>query len=194
MDKRIIVFATHNSNKASEIQQLVGEEFLIKTLTDIGCMNEIPETGGTLEENAGLKSHFVFEKYGLDCFADDTGLEVDALGGAPGVYSARYAGLHRSDTDNMHLLLLNLETSKNRSAQFRTVISLLIGGVETQFEGILKGYISLTQSGKNGFGYDPIFRPLHETRTLAEMTSVEKNEISHRAIATQQLITFLKTN
>jgi XTP/dITP diphosphohydrolase len=191
MDKKRLVFATHNSNKAREIQQLVGGHYLIQTLTDIGCTEDIIEDGKTLEENAAIKSRFVVEQYGLDCFADDTGLEVTALKGAPGVHSARYAGPQRSDEDNIQLLLRNLIGEDNRKAQFRTVISLRIGGVETKFEGILTGEIAHQKSGTNGFGYDPIFIPEKSMLTLAEITLQEKNNISHRAKAMQQLIDFL---
>lgn len=192
MDKKVLVFATHNAHKAHEIQQLVGSEYLIKTLTDIGCSDDIAETGSTLAENAQIKSRFVYEKFGLDCFADDTGLEVDMLGGSPGVYSARYAGPQRSDTDNMNLLLQNLEGKSNREAQFSTVISLIQGGKETLFEGILRGVINTRPIGDNGFGYDPIFEPEGLALTLAQMSLEEKNKISHRARAMQKLITFLK--
>lgn len=192
MDKKVLVFATHNANKAREIQRMVGEGYLIQTLTDIGCHDEIAETGSTLEENAAIKSRYVFEKYGLDCFADDTGLEVSALNGAPGVYSARYAGPQRSDADNINLLLKKLQVQTNRNAQFRTVISLMIQGVEKRFEGILKGEIISEQRGTNGFGYDPVFVPLNQHLTLAEISIDEKNKISHRALAMQQLFSFLK--
>jgi XTP/dITP diphosphohydrolase len=192
MDKTILVFATHNAHKAQEIQQLVGSSYLIKTLTDIGCSDDIAETGSTLAENAQIKSRFVYEKFGLDCFADDTGLEVDILGGSPGVYSARYAGPQRSDADNINLLLQNLEGKTNRTAQFRTVISLIQGGKETVFEGILRGAINTTPQGDNGFGYDPVFEPEGSKLTLAQISMEEKNNISHRARAMQQLITFLK--
>lgn len=192
MDKIVLVFASHNAYKAQEIQQLVGSSYLIKTLTDIGCSDDIAETGNTLTENAQIKSRFVFEKFGLDCFADDTGLEVDILNGSPGVYSARYAGPQRSDTDNMRLLLENLEGEINRKAQFRTVISLIMGGKETLFEGVLRGAINTSPKGDNGFGYDPIFEPEGLEVTLAQMNLEEKNKISHRARAMQQLITFLK--
>lgn len=192
MDKTILVFATHNAHKAQEIQQLVGSQYLIKTLTDIGCMDDIAETGNTLTENAQIKSRFVYEKFGLDCFADDTGLEVDILSGSPGVYSARYAGPQRSDQDNMRLLLKNLEGKSDRKAQFRTVISLIMSGNEMLFEGVLRGVINTTPTGDNGFGYDPIFEPEGTTLTLAQISLEEKNKISHRARAMQQLITYLK--
>jgi XTP/dITP diphosphohydrolase len=192
MDKHILVFATHNAHKAREIQQLVGDRYLIQTLTDIGCTEEIAETGKTLEENARIKSQYVYEKYGLNCFADDTGLEVAALDGAPGVFSARYAGDRRSDADNINLLLKNLAGKASRNAQFRTAISLMLDGRETLFEGILKGEITQELKGENGFGYDPIFKPEGYVFTLAQLSLSEKNKISHRALAMQQLLLFLK--
>jgi XTP/dITP diphosphohydrolase len=191
MDKKILVFATHNAHKAQEIQRVVGDAYLIQTLTDIGCTEDIAETGTTLDENARIKSRYVYETYGLDCFADDTGLEVEALDGRPGVYSARFAGPQRSDQDNMVLLLQQLQDKPSRNAQFRTVISLITGGKESLFEGVLKGEIIREQKGSNGFGYDPVFMPEGENRTLAEMTMDEKNSISHRARAMQKLIAFL---
>lgn len=192
MDKIVLVFASHNAHKAQEIQQLVGNTYLIKTLTDIGCSDDIAETGNTLTENAQIKSRFVYEKFGLDCFADDTGLEVDILGGSPGVYSARYAGPQRSDADNIRLLLQNLEGKTDRKAQFRTVISLIQGGKETLFEGVLRGVINTAPKGDNGFGYDPIFEPEGSSLTLAQISLEEKNKISHRARAMQKIITYLK--
>ncbi len=194
MNKRVLVFATHNLNKAAEIQQLLGDTFQLKTLDDIGCFEDIPETGLTLEENAGIKSRHVFEKYGLDCFADDTGLEVAALNHEPGVFSARYAGLQKNDQDNMDLLLLNLQQHTNRSAHFRTVISLIQNGSECVFEGILPGTICKEKAGTNGFGYDPVFKPNGFDGTLAQMELADKNKISHRAIAMGKLISYLKIN
>jgi XTP/dITP diphosphohydrolase len=190
--KKVLVFATHNKNKANEIQQLLGEAYEIRTLTDIGCYDEIEETGLTLAENATIKSNFVFNKYGLSCFADDTGLEVSALHGAPGVFSARYAGLQKSDNDNLNLLLKNLEGNSNREARFKTIISCFLDGKETFFEGILEGQIVSEKVGENGFGYDPIFKPNNYNITLAQMTIDEKNKISHRAKATLKFIEFLK--
>lgn len=184
----ILVFATHNVHKASEIQRMLGAEYIIKTLTDIGCTEDIPETGVTLSENAAIKSRYVYEKFGLNCFADDTGLEVDALNGEPGVFSARYAGVQKNDNDNMALLLRNLNTHTNRKAQFRTVISVIVDGNEIQFEGILRGEILTEKRGNNGFGYDPVFKPEGKEKTLAEMSADEKNQISHRAIATMAFI------
>jgi XTP/dITP diphosphohydrolase len=194
MDKKQFVFATHNANKASEIQKIVGEQHLIKTLTDIGCNEEIPETGDTLEANASIKSAYVNTQYHLNCFADDTGLEVEALNGEPGVYSARYAGDQKKDAANIELLLQNLKNVENRTAQFRTVISLIMDGKEYLFEGILKGTITYECIGNNGFGYDPIFKPLNSDITLAQMSMEEKNKISHRAKAVSKLIAFLQTH
>ena len=190
--RKVLVFATHNNHKAREIQQVVGDRYEIKTLTDIGCHDEIEETGLTLEENAGIKSNYVFQKYGLNCFADDTGLEVESLDGAPGVFSARFAGIHKNDQDNMKLLLARLEQHTNRRARFRTVISCRMAGAETLFEGCLEGEIIPAPRGANGFGYDPIFKPFDTDQTLAEMSAVAKNEISHRSKATHQLLQFLK--
>lgn len=190
--KKVLVFATHNKNKAFEVQKLLGDGFEIRTLTDIGCYEEIEETGSTLSENASIKSRFVFNKYGLSCFADDTGLEVHALNGAPGVFSARYAGLQKSDNDNMNLLLHNLEGNSNREARFKTVISCILDGKEIFFEGSLEGQIVSEKVGENGFGYDPIFKPNNYNTTLAQMTIDEKNNISHRAKATLKFIEFLK--
>lgn len=190
--KKILVFATHNQHKAAEIQQLLGEAYEIRTLTDIGCYEEIRETGLTLAENASIKSHYVFEKYGLNCFADDTGLEVESLNGEPGVFSARYAGLQKNDEENMNLLLQKMNGITERAAQFRTVISCVVDGRETLFEGVLKGDITLNKIGSNGFGYDPIFQPSEKNCTLAEMSTEQKNEISHRAKAMQKLLTFLQ--
>lgn len=190
--RKILVFATHNRHKAAEIQQLLGDAYEIRTLTDIGCTEEIPEKGLTLTENASIKSHYVFEHYGLNCFADDTGLEVKALNGEPGVFSARYAGLQKNDEDNMNLLLQKMHGISDRSAQFRTVISCIMDGRETFFEGVLEGEITLNKSGSNGFGYDPIFKPRERNCTLAEINTEQKNEISHRAKAMQQLLSFLK--
>lgn len=190
--EKVLVFATHNQHKAAEIQKLVGDSIRIQSLDDIGCAEEISETGETLTENAAIKSHYVAQTYKLDCFADDTGLEVDALNGAPGVYSARFAGSQRSDDDNMNLLLSKLADTSNRKACFHTVISLIWEGREYQFDGYLHGEILTEKRGTHGFGYDPVFRPEGDTRTLAEMTMDEKNTISHRARAMQKLLDFLK--
>lgn len=186
-----LVFATQNQNKAKEIAKLLPANFKVHTLKEIGCHEDIPETAKTLEGNASLKSKFVLENYQVDCFADDTGLEVEALSGEPGVKSARYAGEAKDSDDNMNLLLEKLENETNRKAQFRTVISLRLNGLEHQFEGIAKGEITLTKSGEEGFGYDPIFKPEGYDKTFSEMSLDEKNKISHRAKAIQQLVSFL---
>lgn len=186
-----LVFATQNQNKAKEIAELLPANFKVHTLKEIGCHEDIPETAKTLEGNASLKSKFVLENYQVDCFADDTGLEVEALSGEPGVKSARYAGEAKDSDDNMNLLLEKLENETNRKAQFRTVISLRLNGLEHQFEGIAKGEITLTKSGEEGFGYDPIFKPEGYDKTFSEMSLDEKNKISHRAKAIQQLVSFL---
>ena len=189
-----IVFATHNRNKLYEIQNLVGNQYTLVNLNDIGCAEDIPETLPTIEGNASLKSHYVYEKYHHNCFADDSGLEVDALDGAPGVYSARYAGEPKDDNANTQKLLQQLHEVKNRNAQFRTVISLIIDGHETQFEGIVRGQIIHEKRGSMGFGYDPVFIPDGYDKTFAEMPLDLKNQISHRAIATNKLIDYLKNN
>jgi len=187
-----LIFATNNIHKAKEIQQLIGVSFTIKTLHEIGCDDDIVENGKTLKENASIKSNFVFEKYKLNCFADDTGLIVDALNGEPGVYSARYAGEQKNADDNMNLLLKNLKNKAIRKASFVTVISLKINKKEYFFEGELKGEIGFDKKGEKGFGYDPIFIPEGYANTLAELSLEEKNKISHRAIAFNQLRDFLK--
>ena len=193
-----IVFATNNQHKLSEVRQILGERFEVVGLKDIGCDEDIPETADTLEGNALQKARYVKEHYGLDCFADDTGLEVAALNGVPGVHTARYAELfgngfsHDSDA-NMNLLLHNLEKITDRSARFRTVIALLYQGQEYLFEGICPGAILRERHGHEGFGYDPIFQPDGYDRCFAEMTAAEKNAISHRGRATQKLAEFLRT-
>ena len=193
-----IVFATNNQHKLSEVRQILGERFEVVGLKDIGCDEDIPETADTLEGNALQKARYVKEHYGLDCFADDTGLEVAALNGVPGVHTARYAELfgngfsHDSDA-NMNLLLHNLEKITDRSARFRTVIALLYQGQEYLFEGICPGTILRERHGHEGFGYDPIFQPDGYDRCFAEMTAAEKNAISHRGRATQKLAEFLRT-
>jgi len=187
-----LCFASNNKHKLEEVQQLLGATFQVLSLQDIGCLDELPETRDTLEGNSLQKADFVFKNYNLPCFADDTGLEVDSLQGAPGVYSARYAGPHRSNEDNINLLLQNLLGKTNRKAQFRTVITLQgIDGQHT-FEGIIKGEIITEKKGTEGFGYDPVFVPEGHTKTFAEMTLSEKNELSHRSRAIQKLITFLQ--
>ncbi len=186
-----LVFATNNQHKLQEIKQLLNGSFELLCLNDIGCEDDIPETKETLEGNASEKSYFIFNKYGLNCFADDTGLEIKALNGEPGVYSARYAGEDRSAENNMALVLAKLDKIKNRNARFRTVVSLVIDGHETQFEGIVEGQILEEKRGETGFGYDPIFKPNESTRSFAEMSMDEKNKISHRGRAVQKLVEFL---
>lgn len=187
-----LVFASANENKVLEVEHKLGGAIRLKSLRAIGCTEDIPETGLTLEENARMKARYVWDHYKVDCFADDTGLEVDALDGAPGVYSARYAGPQRSSDDNMELLLANLNGMANRSAQFKTVICLIQGGEEFLFEGVVRGEIIEQRQGSDGFGYDPIFRPEGATETFAEMTMDAKNTISHRARAIAKLAQFLK--
>lgn len=186
-----LVFASNNKHKITEIQQLVGTKFQILSLEDIGCNVDIPETAATIEGNAILKARYVYEKYGFSCFADDTGLEIEALHGEPGVYSARYAGLQRNSEDNMNLVLEKLRNEKNRAAQFKTIIALHLGQEQYVFEGIVKGQITLEKRGENGFGYDPIFQPEDNIKSFAEMTLEEKATISHRGRAVAKLIDFL---
>ena len=186
-----LVFATNNSNKLSEIRSLVPDGIEILSLKEINCNEELPETNPTLQENALQKARYVFDNYGFNCFADDTGLEIDALGGEPGVYSARYAGEDCSAEDNMKKVLDKLEGEKEKSANFRTVIALIIDGKETLFEGECKGEITQTKSGVEGFGYDPIFIPNGYQLTFAEMNKVEKGAISHRGKAVKRLVSFL---
>ena len=179
-----LVFATNNPHKAREVEQILGENFSVKTLRDIGCLEEIEETEPTLEGNALLKARYVKEKYGYDCFSEDTGLEVESLGGAPGVHTARYAGEERNPDANIALLLKNLEKKTNRRARFRTVIALIFNGEETLLEGVCEGRIATGRSGTGGFGYDPVFIPEGYGRTFAELGEDVKNQISHRARAT----------
>lgn len=186
-----LVFASNNLNKIKEIQSILNGSIQLLSLEEIGCHEEIPETADTIEGNAILKANYVTEKYGYDCFADDTGLEVKALNGEPGVYSARYAGEQRNSDDNMNKLLSELSDKEDRSAQFKTVIALNIKGQQHLFTGIAKGNIVLEKTGNHGFGYDPIFKPENYDETFAEIASDIKNKISHRAKATEQLIDFL---
>ncbi|MBR3092532.1 MAG: non-canonical purine NTP diphosphatase [Bacteroidaceae bacterium] len=188
---KTLVFATNNKHKLQEVRQILGERFDIKSLADIGCEVDIPETADTLEGNAMQKAKFVKEHYGLDCFADDTGLECRALDGAPGIYSARYAGENHDSEANMRKLLENLREKNDRSAQFRTVIALLYQGEEHLFEGIVRGTIIHEHKGTQGFGYDPVFVPEGFHSTFAEMTADEKNSISHRGRAVAKLADFL---
>ena len=186
-----LVFATNNVHKLNEIKTAVGSKINILSLSDIGCLEDIPETTDTLEGNASQKSWYIFNKYHIDCFADDTGLEIDALGGKPGVYSARYAGTGHDHEKNMDKVLSELEGVQNRKAKFRTVISLIINGTETLFEGVVKGTILTERHGNKGFGYDPIFEPKGFEISFAEMDLSDKNKISHRGIAVQKLKEFL---
>lgn len=187
-----LVFASNNKNKIQEIQALVPNSIQILSLEEIGCTEDIPETAKTIEGNAILKANYVTEKYGFDCFADDTGLEVDALNGAPGVYSARYAGEQKDANDNMDKLLDELKGKSNRKANFKTVIALNLNGKQNLFTGIIDGKIIEEKIGTNGFGYDPIFVADGFDKTFAELTMEEKSTISHRGIASRKLIDFLK--
>ena len=186
-----IVFATHNAHKVSEVQAVLGSEYQLVTATEAGITEEIPETQPTIEGNALQKARYVYEHTGLNCFADDTGLEVEALNGAPGVYSARYAGEHVSYADNNVLLLKNLAGCENRKARFRTVIALIVDGKEYLFEGRVEGTIATEPHGEGGFGYDPLFVPEGSQLTFAEMSSEVKNKISHRGRAVAKLVAFL---
>ncbi len=186
-----LVFATNNLHKLHEISHLLDGSFELFSLKDIGCDEDIPENQETLEGNASEKAFYIFNKYGLNCFADDTGLEIEALNGEPGVYSARYAGMEKNPENNMNLVLEKLSKIKNRKARFRTVISLVIDGRETQFEGIVNGHILEERRGKAGFGYDPIFQPDESDLSFAEMPLAEKNKISHRGRAVARLVEYL---
>ena len=186
-----LVFASNNKNKIKEIQLLVPASIQILSLEDIGCTEEIPETADTIEGNAILKANYVTEKYGYDCFADDSGLEVDALNGEPGVFSARYAGEPKNDAHNIDKLLANLKEIENKKANFKTVICLNIKGMQHLFTGIIKGQIIDQRIGSNGFGYDPIFVADGYQKTFAELTLEEKSNISHRGIAVKKLIRFI---
>lgn len=191
-----IVFATNNKNKLAEIREMLGDKIEVMSLADINCHEDIPETSDTLEGNALQKAHYVYDKYGMSCFADDTGLEVDALGGEPGVYSARYAGGEGHDSEaNMAKLMDKLGDNDNRKARFRTVIALITGNGEDDvklFEGVAEGDIIREKRGREGFGYDPIFRPEGYDKTFAELGHEIKNKISHRAKAVQKLVEYLK--
>ncbi|MBR3854941.1 MAG: non-canonical purine NTP diphosphatase [Bacteroidaceae bacterium] len=187
-----LVFATNNKHKLQEVRDIIGSGVEILSLADIDCTDDIPETADTLDGNALIKARYIFDKYSVNCFADDTGLEVEALGGAPGVYSARYAGDGHDSEANMNKLLENLTGENNRSAQFRTVIALIIDGEEKLFNGIVKGEITREKRGASGFGYDPIFVPEGYKESFAQMESSTKNSISHRYRATKQLSDYLK--
>ena len=183
-----LIFATHNQHKVKELKKLVPPSISILSLTDIKCYQEIEETGTTLEENAKIKATFIKYKYGLDCFADDSGLEIEALDGAPGVYSARYAGAAKNNEDNIKKVWEELNYKTNTKAQFRTVIAASFGKKIELFEGIVKGHIIFEKRGKGGFGYDPIFIPKGYDKTFAQLGDIVKNNISHRAIATQYFL------
>ena len=188
-----LVFATANQNKAKEIQSLMPDSIEILSLNDINCSEEIPETQATIEGNASQKAFYVFEKYHQNCFADDTGLEIEALNGQPGVLSARYAGEAKNANDNMDKILSEMEGIGNRKARFKTVISLVISGKELQFEGVVNGTILNEKRGNSGFGYDPIFLPDGSTKSFAEMELPEKNKTSHRAKAIDKLATYINS-
>lgn len=187
-----IVFATQNENKLKEVQTLMPEGIELISLGSLGQVEELEETSDTLEGNARQKAVFVFEKYGLPCFADDTGLEIDVINGAPGVYSARYAGEEKNADANMDKVLSELEGQENRNAQFRTSICLVISGKEHYFDGVVKGRMLTQRQGLKGFGYDPIFAPENESRSFAEMSPEEKNNMSHRGRAIRALVAFLE--
>jgi XTP/dITP diphosphohydrolase len=187
-----LIFGTHNNNKLIEIHKLLPSGYMLKSLTDLNYDSEIEETGLTLEENALIKARTIFNTFKKDSFADDSGLEVSALGGKPGVFSARYAGNHRNAEDNTQKILREMKGITDRQAQFRTVIALIVEGTEYLFEGIIKGEISNSPLGQNGFGYDPIFIPEKQPLTFAQLTLYEKNKISHRSRAFEKLVEFLK--
>lgn len=189
--KKVFVFATNNAYKLEEVSAILKDKVELLSMKDINCSVDIPETADTLEGNALIKARYIFKNYHSDCFADDTGLEVEALKGAPGVYSARYAGDAHNSEANMKKLLQDLEGIENRKAQFRTVFALIIDGKEHLFEGIIKGEIIKNRRGTSGFGYDPVFVPEGYTQTFAEMGNELKNKISHRALATHKLCKFL---
>ncbi len=188
---RKLVFATNNDHKLKEITQLMPMYFELLSLKDIGCSEDIPETGPTLEVNAAQKSFYIWEKYRMNCFADDTGLEIEALANEPGVYSARYAGEEKSASANMDMVLEKMAGITNRRARFRCVISLILEGMEIQFEGVVLGEILPQRAGEAGFGYDPIFRPEGYSKSFAQMSEIEKNSVSHRGRAAEKLIEYL---
>ncbi len=186
-----LVFATNNQHKLHEIKQLIGSSIQLLSLADIDCNDDIPENQETIEGNASEKAFYIWNKYQINCFADDTGLEIEALNGEPGVYSARYAGEEKSPEKNIELVLQKLTKINNRKARFKTIISLVINGEEVQFEGIVDGKILEEKRGQSGFGYDPIFQPDESSFSFAEMPLAEKNKISHRGRATQKLVDYL---
>jgi len=187
-----LVFATNNKHKLDEVRAILEPEFSIVSLAELNCTEDIPETADTLDGNALIKAQYIHDKFGLDCFADDTGLEVDALNGEPGVYSARYAGEDHNAQNNMCKVLAMLGENKNRSARFRTVIALIQGGQTTYFEGRINGNITVQPRGASGFGYDPIFVPENYVSTFAQLSAEEKNQISHRALAVKKLVDYLQ--
>lgn len=187
-----LVFATNNAHKLEEVQQMFGDKFVLKSLADIGCDDDIPETGVTFQENAKQKTDYLFQKYSIDCFGDDSGLEIDALNGEPGVYSARYSG-SRDMEKNIDLVLEKLQGQEDRKARFKTVISLFLQGEQYFFEGTVEGRIIAGRTGTAGFGYDPIFIPDGYDQTFAEMSLEEKNKISHRSKAVSKLVEFLNS-
>ena len=186
-----LVFATNNAHKLQEVRDITGNAITVRSLGDIGLYSDIPETQSTIEGNARQKARFVYDKTGLDCFADDTGLEIEALDGRPGVYSARYAGEGCSFADNVNKVLLEMQGIENRMAAFRCAICLIYKGNEFVFEGIIEGEITTGQTGSEGFGYDPVFRPLKQSQTFAEMPAYLKNGLSHRGRAVQKMLRYL---
>lgn len=186
-----LIFATNNQHKLEEVIHLIKDNYKILSLKDINCFEEIPETSDTIKGNASQKSHYIFDKFVIDCFADDTGLEIESLDGRPGVYSARYAGEEHNFEKNMNKVLAGMNGITNRKARFKTVISLILNGKENFFEGIIKGIILTEKRGQEGFGYDPIFQPIGYNLAFAEMPLEEKNKISHRAIAIKNLVNYL---
>ncbi len=189
-----LIFASHNKNKVKEIAAILPKHIELVGLHDLNYTDEIDETGATLEENALIKAKHIYEKFNLNCFADDSGLEVESLNNEPGVYSARYAGSEKNDNANMDKLIANLSLQTNRKARFRTVISLILDGKEYSFEGIISGQIINEKKGEHGFGYDPIFVPDGFEKTFAELNAEIKNQISHRALAVKKLVDFLAQN
>ncbi len=189
-----LIFATHNQHKLQEIKLLLPKSIELVSLADVNFTEDIAETGSTLKDNALLKARYIYHRFHTNCFADDSGLEVEALNGEPGVYSARYAGLHKNDADNNQKLLTELKDKLNRNACFKTVIALIIDGKEYTFEGIIEGIILTEMKGIKGFGYDPLFQPNGYNKTFAEMSTEEKSKISHRGLAVNKLVDFLSAN
>ena len=191
MTKIDLLFATSNKNKVLEIKKVLPKEFNIKSLDDIGFCEEVPENENTIEGNAIFKANYIYKKYNLNVFADDTGLEVDSLNGKPGVHSARYAGISKNSADNINKLLKKLKNKKNRKARFKTIIALILNSKIHTFEGVVEGIITKKPKGENGFGYDPVFIPRGYTKTFGELSLEEKNSISHRSLAMNKLIDFI---